>query len=55
MTADALATTFMVVGSERVPAIAAEFPGVDYMLILSDGDGSYKTVMNEGFRKRVAK
>ena len=55
MTADALATTFMVVGSERVPAIAAEFPGVDYMLILSDGGGSYKTVMNEGFRKRVAK
>ena len=55
MTADALATTFMVVGSERVPAIAAEFSGVDYMLILSDGNGSYKTVMNEGFRERVAK
>lgn len=53
MTADALATTFMVVGSERVAAIAEKL-SVDYLLILSDGEGSsYRVVMSDGFRRRV--
>lgn len=55
MTADALATTFMVVGSERVPEIVSMLKDIDYMLILSDSTqkNGHRILMNDGFRSRV--
>ncbi len=51
MTADALGTTFMVVGSQRVAEIAKQLPGVEYFLILASDSSSTTTLMSSGFAK----
>lgn len=53
MTADALATTFMVVGLEQSLEILKEFPDVDACFILADTDEQYKIEMTDGFKKLV--
>lgn len=54
MMADGLATACMTMTSAEVPALIAQFPGVEYLLILGgEGDKSFRTVMSEGFRKLI--
>lgn len=53
MTADALATTFMVVGFEESLEILKKFPEVEACFILSDIDDKYKLEMTDGFKKLV--
>lgn len=54
MTADGLATAMMVVGSARVPELVANFPKVEYMLILGADDGKgFRTVMSKGFEALI--
>ena len=42
MTADAYATTFMVLGLEKSLALAANTPGLEYVFVYSDSEGNMK-------------
>lgn len=53
MTADALATTFMVVGYEKALEVLKSFPGVEACFILDDTQDKYKLEMTEGFKKLI--
>ena len=49
--ADALATTFMVLGVEEGIKLAENLDGVDVYFIYSDENGNYKEWMTNGFKK----
>jgi len=48
MTADAYATTFMVVGRAKAKEIAKTVPGIDYYIIYSDSTGKQKSEYSKG-------
>ena len=48
MTADALATAFMVMGLDETRSYIKEHPEIDVYLIYSDGDGQLKTFYSDG-------
>lgn len=51
--ADALATAFMVMGTERTQKWLSANPKVDAYLIFSNEAGEYEIWMTEGMKKRV--
>lgn len=51
MTADALATAFMVMGLEKAEAFAQARPEIDAYFIYSGEDGEFKTYYTEGMKK----
>lgn len=53
MMADGLATACMTMTSDQIPKFIAQFPGVDYLLILSGQDENFRTIMSDGFRDLV--
>ena len=55
MTADALATSFMVVGYEKALEILKSFPEVEACFILGETQDDYKLEMTEGFKKLIVK
>lgn len=51
MTADAYATAFMVLGSEKAKALSAKIPDLEYFIICADSTSSgYHVEYSEGFR-----
>lgn len=55
MMADGLATACMTMRSQDVPQFIAQFPGVEYLLILPDaGKDGFRTQMSDGMRRLVA-
>lgn len=54
MTADALATAFMVMGLEKGVELSRKLPGVEVYFFYSDETGFNKVYMSEGFRKCLA-
>lgn len=55
MTADALATAFMVMGLEEATAFADAHPAIDACFIYSDEDGKFQTFLTKGIKKYIAK
>ncbi|MDO4691802.1 MAG: FAD:protein FMN transferase [Porphyromonadaceae bacterium] len=53
MMADGLATACMTMSSAQIPEFIAQFPDVDYLLILSGQDENFRTIMSDGFRNLV--
>lgn len=54
MTADALATAFMVMGLEEASAFAKAHPAIDAYFIYSDENGKFQTYFTEGMKKYIA-
>jgi thiamine biosynthesis lipoprotein len=54
MTADALATAFMVIGREEAEAFANANPGIAACFIYSDGNGTFKTSITESMKPYIA-
>ena len=55
MTADALATAFMVMGLEDAEAYANAHPSIDACFIYSDVIGDFKMFFTEGMKKYMTK
>lgn len=55
MTADAYATSFMVMGLERAKTLIESHPELEVYFIYTDTDGDYKTYMSDGMKKFVDK
>ena len=55
MTADAYATSFMVMGLERTKAFLQNKPALQAYLIYSDEQGNYQTFMTEGLKQYEVK
>lgn len=55
MTADALATAFMVMGLEEATAFADAHPAIDACFIYSDEDGKFQTFLTKGMKKYITK
>lgn len=55
MTADALATAFMVMGLEEATAFANAHSAIDAYFIYSDEDGKFQTFLTEGMKKYIGK
>lgn len=55
MTADALATAFMVMGLEDAEAYANAHPSIDACFIYSDENGDFKMFFTEGMKKYMIK
>ena len=55
MTADALATAFMVMGLEEAEAFIKKHPNVEAYFIYSGEDGSFKSYFSEGMAKFIVK
>ena len=55
MTADALATAFMVMGLEDAEAYANAHPSIDACFIYSDENGEFKMFFTEGMKKYMTK
>ena len=53
MTADALATSFMVVGLDKSLEILSKIDGVDACLIYTDEKGGYQTYFTEGIKEFI--
>lgn len=53
MTADALATSFMVMGLEKAEAFLSKHPEVDVYFILTDADGKYQTYQSKGMSRYI--
>lgn len=53
MTADAYATSFMVMGLERAKAFMKQHPELQAYFIYTDEQGNYQTYMTDGMRKYV--
>ncbi len=51
MTADAYATTFMVLGVEKARILAHSLPGIEYFIIYADPNGQEKVLYSEGMLK----
>ncbi len=54
MTADAYATSFMVMGLEKAKAFAESNPAIDAYFIYEDEQGNLKTCFTEGMEKYIA-
>jgi thiamine biosynthesis lipoprotein len=54
LTADALATAFMVMGSREALALAESLPTVEAVFICSDGPGKYQLISTSGIKKMDA-
>ena len=54
MTADALATAFMVMGKEKAMAFADAHPEIGACFIYSDEDGTFKTCITENMKRYIA-
>ncbi len=48
MTADAYATTFMVLGAEKARSLARSIPQIDYFIIYADDNGQQKVAYSKG-------
>ncbi|WP_455584510.1 FAD:protein FMN transferase [Bacteroides sp.] len=55
MTADALATAFMVMGLEEASTFANEHPSIDACFIYSDENGNFQTFFTEGMKKYISR
>ena len=55
MTADALATAFMVMGLEEAEAFCQANPEIDAYFIYSGENGEFHTFYTEGMKKYIAK
>lgn len=55
MTADALATAFMVMGLEKAETFCKANPEIDAYFIYSGENGEFKTYYTEGMKKYIAK
>lgn len=55
MTADALATAFMVMGLEKAEAFCKTNPAIDAYFIYSGENGEFKTYFTEGMKKYMSK
>lgn len=55
MTADALATAFMVMGMKEAEAFANAHPAIDACFIYSGENGEFKTFYTEGMKRYIAK
>ena len=53
MTADALATSFMVMGLEKGKELVKKLKGVEVLFIYSDEQGAYNTLTTEGMDKII--
>lgn len=53
MTADALATSFMVMGLEEAQAFLQTHPGIEVFFIYSDEQGKLQTYASEGMKKHL--
>lgn len=53
MLADGLATACMTRKASEIDDLIKQFPGVEYMLILGDGEHGFRTQMSEGFKRLV--
>ncbi len=54
MTADGLATAFMVMGLEKSVELARQLPGVEVFFIYADASGFNKVFMSDGFRQYLS-
>lgn len=54
LTADALATAFMVMGADKARRVKESFPGFEYFFILAGENGEYKTESSPGILKYLA-
>lgn len=54
MTADALATAFMVMGLEEASAFANAHPAIDAYFIYSDENGKFQTFFTDGMKKYMS-
>ncbi len=54
MTADAMATSFMVMGLEKTKKMADSLPDTEVYLIYSDSTGAYQTYATKGFSAIIA-
>lgn len=55
ITADGLATAFMVMGLEKTILFLSDHKGLDAYLVYSDDNGSYKTYMTPGMKNAILK
>lgn len=55
MTADAFATSFMVLGKDEGIKIAEKIPDMEFYFIYADENGDNKVYMSEGFKKYLKK
>ncbi len=53
MTADALATAFMVMGLEEAEKFCKADPNIDAYFIYSGKDGKFETYFTEGIKKYI--
>lgn len=53
--ADACATAFMVLGSDKARALQRNYPGIDYFIIYTDSLGKYRTEYSAGMKKYLYK
>jgi Membrane-associated lipoprotein involved in thiamine biosynthesis len=54
MTADALATAFMVMGLEKAEAFANAHPEIEAYFIYSDEKGNFQNYFTKGMKKYIA-
>lgn len=55
MTADAYATSFMVMGTAKARELKKEVPEIEYFIIYTDASGKYCTEHSEGFNQYLLK
>jgi len=53
ITADAYATAFMAMGSEKAIRMAAEIPDIEYFIICDKGDGSFDMRYSDGMKSKL--
>lgn len=53
MTADALATAFMVIGMEEGVELARTIPGIEVFFVYNDANGKMQTYISEGFGEYI--
>jgi thiamine biosynthesis lipoprotein len=54
MTADAYATTFMVLGVEKSKVLLKRLKGIDVYFVYSDAQGSYQAYFSDGMKEMIA-
>jgi FAD:protein FMN transferase len=53
ITADALATAFMVIGIDKSKELAQKLPGVEVYFVYSNSTGDYEVYYSEGMKKMI--
>jgi thiamine biosynthesis lipoprotein len=53
ITADAYATTFMVLGVDKSKALLAKLPGVDVYFVYTNAQGNYEVFFTDGLKKMI--